>query len=267
MKQAGIRNTFQILLFLLACLYVCHPTLASDRYHWSEIRLPNSEQPEDKHNTLIEGAFQFNWLLSQLTQRLSVHFQSNFDYSLDTKQYAYNNKFKPELELRLKYESPYLRLEPGLRLLNEYRSVTDHGETQWQAFLYWFKYWRVLGKKDERFSFAGSLWGEVRNPSGITPLERENALLETQFEQGVSRYQCSGGASLDHYVRVKLVTDTEGLPWNNKVTTSIGTRCSFPIKQSQQLQIGVQYNFDHRWKSLNEKNQQDLIMLINWSHW
>jgi hypothetical protein len=109
--------------------------------------------------------------------------------------------------------------------------------------------------------FSGSTWGELRYEH-LTKGEGESDLiLRGWIKQGIdwARWEHT---TLNTYLTVRYVYDSEKLDWNNSLGPGAGIEINTYIPKGPYLSWGVEYLWDRFYRSA--ETEQKVVVFMNW---
>lgn len=229
---------------------------------WGVIRFPSSEQPEDKYNFILEGAFQKELDIAKYNNRLSLTAFAHLNYVIDSEKYDYNNKLKPATGIKLRYfPINNVVLETGILYEWDRRFSTDRTLEGTQVFLNGFSSWDLNKLIKNNYDYPGFTWFSLRHPGSQDKEEQDNIIIEGAFQQGIDWYK-KDDKTVNSFVEIKYILDKEKYSWNNHMTYSLGSRFKIPVTEKLMIQPGVKYSFNRRFKTGN--TEQKAMLFVDW---
>lgn len=102
-----------------------------------------------------------------------------------------------------------------------------------------------------QLAYPGSNWSNLTynsNPVRVAD-ENVNTLLQGNIEQGIVWAELDGGWRVNTYAAMGYSVDTIGLPWNNKVTPTLGVKLQRPWAQGN-WDVGVQVVYQNNFRGV-----------------
>ncbi len=229
---------------------------------WGEIRFPSSEQPEDRYNFILEGAFLKELDIAKYENKLSLTTFAHLNYVIDFEKYDYNNKLRPSAGIKVRYfPISNIALEVGTKYEWDRRITTDRTLEGVQIFLNGFASWDMNKIITDRHNYPGFTWFNIRHPGAPDNDEKYNTIIEGAIEQGIDWYR-KNETTVNSFVEIKYIFDKEGYSWNNHITYSLGSKLKIPVTKKIVMQPGAKYAFNRRFKTDNW--EQKTLVFLNW---
>jgi hypothetical protein len=114
-------------------------------------------------------------------------------------------------------------------------------------------------------SFSGQMWS---SEGTYSPVERNNALSQSYFEQTASIYSTwHNSLTVTPYAAVGIVFDTKGYSWNNKLQPSTGVKVNKFFRNGI-VSIGTAYMYEDRWSAPKEyRTGGKTNYILDWFGW
>jgi hypothetical protein len=229
---------------------------------WGEVRFPSSEQPEDRYNFILEGAFLKELDIAKYENKLSLTAFAHLNYVIDSEKYDYNNKLRPSAGIKIGYfPISNIVIEAGTKYEWDRRITTDRTLEGTQIFLNGFASWDLNKIVKDGYSYPGFTWFNLRYPGAQDDDEEDNIIIEGALEQGIDWYK-KNNTTVNSFVEIKYIFDREGYSWNNHMTYSLGSKFKIPVTKKIFMQPGAKYSFNRRFKTDNW--EQKTLLFLNW---
>lgn len=100
-------------------------------------------------------------------------------------------------------------------------------------------------------SYPGSNWSNLTYNSDIVRPEGQgvNTLLQGNLEQGVVWANLGNGWRFNTYAAIGYSVDNIGLPWNNKVTPTLGLKFQHPWERGN-WDVGAQVVYQNNFRGV-----------------
>lgn len=109
--------------------------------------------------------------------------------------------------------------------------------------------------------FSGSTWGELRYEHLARGEGESDLILRGWVKQGVD-WARWGHTTLNTYLTVRYVWDSEKLDWNNSLGPGAGIEIDTYIPKGPYLSWGVEYLWDRFYRS--SETEQKVVVFMNW---
>jgi hypothetical protein len=228
--------------------------------------VPSTVKSDQNDNLINQGsidqsvglAFGSDWIRPELFLR--------FAYKSDTAHFDWNNSVRPIVGAQIRL-APIdgVTIDVGGRYEWERRFRSDRTYEGFKGFVNWSGWWGIAGPQDTGFplGYVISTWGQLRYPSGLVGIERENLIIEGAGTFDIEWAELEYLGILTTRFDVEYVRDTKSLVWNNAIRPSVGMLLRIPIMERAQLEIGARYITDYA--SVTRRSERGFLSFVNLS--